>query len=211
MMEEMLESESSDDSNCLYPSTFKNTFWKELEAGRVNLFENDMYSKVKNKRAATQSKSYTDSSAAEESSRTCTRKQESRSRKLESRQKTKISMVSQKKSNNRSKSSKRRSFSKSFNSCKKSSVLILSDPETDENNDTNVCNNSVISDEELPKPALNIVIKKTPDISSELDTKCTFNVPEPSPCYSVLPKHIADKKGKLNIYCVAFFTKLIIG
>lgn len=207
MMEEMLESESSDDSNCLYPSTFKNTFWKELEAGRVNLFENDMYSKVKNKRAAAQSKSYTDSSAAEESSQTCTRKQESSSRKSESRQKTKTSMVPQKKCNNRSKSSKRRSFSES---CKKSAVLILSDPETDENNDTNVCNNSVIPDEELAKPALNIVIKKTPDITSELDTKCTFNVPEQSPCYSVLPKHIADKKGKLHIYCMTFFAELII-
>lgn len=28
-------------------STFKNTFWKDLEEGKVNLFHTDMYSKVK--------------------------------------------------------------------------------------------------------------------------------------------------------------------
>ena len=47
-----LESEdSSEDSNTPYPSTFKNAFWKDLEAGRINVFDNDMYSKVKGRAA----------------------------------------------------------------------------------------------------------------------------------------------------------------
>ncbi|XP_062583581.1 M-phase phosphoprotein 8-like [Saccostrea cucullata] len=42
------EDSSRDSTDVIKPvSTFKNTFWKDLEEGRVNLFYTDMYSKVK--------------------------------------------------------------------------------------------------------------------------------------------------------------------
>ena len=43
--------DSSEDPDVPYPSTFKNSFWKDLEAGRINVFDNDMYSKVKGRAA----------------------------------------------------------------------------------------------------------------------------------------------------------------
>ena len=57
MMEGRISSPDSSDeaSHSPYPPNFKNSFWKELEAGRIDVFDSSIYSKVKERSVKQQS------------------------------------------------------------------------------------------------------------------------------------------------------------
>ena len=194
MLEEKLESGSSDESNGIYPSSFKNTFWKELEAGRVDLFQNDMYSKVKAKRASTASNRRTDSSNNEDGHLSQSPTDERKS--ISSQKQTPSKTAHNAPTNTRSKSRKSSTLSE-FSENRRNSVKFLSDSEGDENSDSYL-NSLNTTDTDFGKPSLSFVIKKVSEITDEIDTQCSVSSPVPSPSYTLLPK-TTDRKGNAHL------------
>lgn len=188
-----MSSDASSDADSPYPSTFKNTFWKELEAGRVNVFDNDMYSKVKKRSIHTQfqssSKDLTNSSSDEGSPKvvakvrrhsdpikSCAEKRPS----IESAQKTGRSTKKKK-----SKSNRRRTAAHvhgmDFN-------LKLDAVDRKNSKHVRIYTDSDSTGTETAKPTLKLVIKKVPDISTETGFNGTISGEGVATSYTVLSK-----------------------
>jgi len=159
-MEGRLEQFDSEDSSSPYPSSFKNSFWKDLEAGRVNVFDNDMYSKVKSKRSSEQSRSNPDSSTSE----TCSPIQNVKKQRSRGSSKSRTSSMSSNKQINSNK--KLTSTPKQLNS-----LFIMSDSDTDENSIpcVNISKNSDV-DVQKQKSGLSLVIKRVPSQGQASDS-----------------------------------------
>lgn len=208
MMEGRLESsESSSDSNSPYPASFKNTFWKELEAGRVNVFDNDMYSKVKKRSETISQSKESDISSVDEDNTIQIPKEKKRnlSDPVKRNNKRSSTVGSQK-----SKSTSKKKQPSKLHSDKKpgsSRCIVFSKIETDCDSEADVKSSQKAtsteinlksnpkpmikpdsSDEALMKPSLNLVIKKVPEITADMSTKCSVGSLAASPSYTVLPK-----------------------
>ncbi|XP_052244861.1 M-phase phosphoprotein 8-like isoform X1 [Dreissena polymorpha] len=171
-------SESSEDTNSPYPANFKNTFWKELEAGRVNVFDNDMYSKVKSKRASSKAKSSNDNNDKD-------RKTDKRGNNSDSKGDF------SKKNKNQTCGSTSEPCSKSGRTStpkNRSRLRVISN--TSESEDIasrapRLFSASDTSDTDSVKGALNIIIKKIPHIASDTSESESLQT---SPAYSVQSK-----------------------
>ena len=196
-MEGRIESSDSSDSNSPYPANFKNTFWKELEAGRVNVFDNDMYSKVK-KRSMTLQSRYKDqnSSTDEYAVKSETKKKQN----LSNSDKT-CQSKSSGSSSRRSKSTVRKRKATSDIKPDLDNVLNSSDTDQEMKNkpkEDNIKHTEAItietesSDSEILKPCLNLVIKKIPEITEDMGKTSSVDGQETCSSYTVLPKSADD-------------------
>ncbi|XP_045198058.2 M-phase phosphoprotein 8-like [Mercenaria mercenaria] len=207
LMEGRIESsDSSSDSSSPYPSNFKNTFWKELEAGRVNVFDNDMYSKVKKRSMTLQSRNNEQNSPDTDQSAIKTEKKKKRNHSNpEKASQPKATGSSSRKSKSTTKKTKGTSNHKSSKKPESSRCIDFSSLVTDSDTDRDIKQkvektdsaqttdkkaemNSDSSDSELLKPCLNLVIKKIPEITDDMGKKCSLAGQENGSSYRVLPK-----------------------
>ncbi|XP_060563845.1 M-phase phosphoprotein 8-like isoform X2 [Ruditapes philippinarum] len=205
IMEGRIDSSDSSDSNSPYPANFKNTFWKELEAGRVNVFDNDMYSKVKKRSMTLQSrnKDQTSSSTDESTSKPESKKK----RNLSDSDKTstpKPSGSASRRPTSTAKKSKPTSDGKTglgpdSSACCNDFGIVIKDSDTDQEMNSipkyadkeytrDITVETDSSDSELIKPSLNLVIKKMPEITADMGNKCSVKGQETCSSYTVLPK-----------------------
>lgn len=223
-MEGRLESTDSSDSNS-YPENFKNTFWKELEAGRVNVFDNDMYSKVKNRAVTASSTSSTQKSEiTKKKTRLCRQPNNSHcldfTMVTDSESEDDFSMSPPKLADDADMASTqvKQETDHTEDKCQqKQESYLYSNGDAEKPIHTpqihSVCaatanvelkplTRSDSSDRELLKPSLNLVIKKIPEITDDMGKKCTLMGAATSSSYTVLPKtsSIQVNNGMLSIY-----------
>lgn len=202
MMEGRIESsESSSDSSSPYPANFKNTFWKELEAGRVNVFDNDMYSKVK-KRSSTlqQSKDSSDSSRTRPERKNkqnhndlekgSGKKKVNNSSSKSTGKKAKI--TSDNKSGKHSESSRCIDFNSTVSDTytdgtgKQNRKAVNSQKKETTEKKKNLSDDS--TDSELVKPSIHLVMRKIPEITDDMG-KCSMTAEGTSSTYRVFVKN----------------------
>ncbi|KAL4232986.1 M-phase phosphoprotein 8 [Mactra antiquata] len=188
-------SETSSDTDSPYPSTFKNTFYKELEAGRVNVFDNDMYSKVKKRSVNANSQmSFKDSNSS--SSDDCGSISAAKIRRHSdpvknsgnSSAKKKSVSVRKSSSSNSSKKKKPKSNKESTSSSRSinfdSSESVVSDKTG--SGRIEIYTDSESTDTEVQKPTLKLVIKKVPECSSKIKDNDTVDGEITTSSYTVL-------------------------
>lgn len=156
-----------------------------------------MYSKVKNKHASNQT---TDSSNNETGpSQSFSVKEQNTSSKSSCSSKKSTPLKSQQKRGTKEHSKSHKSSTLlEFSDSRRCSVKILSDSDSDENNE-GFENSSNNTEKDSSKSGLNFVIKKYPELVDKIDSKCAVNSPVPSPCYTVLPKEVSHGRGNSKL------------